>query len=57
MESASKSIKRTLLELGGKSAMIVLDDADFPAAHVALANQLQKLHRIGARLTPSHPHQ
>ncbi len=32
MESASKTIKRTLLELGGKSAMIVLDDADFPQA-------------------------
>ena len=30
MESASKTIKRTLLELGGKSAMIVLDDAEFP---------------------------
>jgi len=30
MESASKTIKRTLLELGGKSAMIILDDADFP---------------------------
>lgn len=32
MESAAKTIKRPLLELGGKSAMIVLDDADFPAA-------------------------
>lgn len=34
MESASRTIKRTLLELGGKSAMIVLDDADFPQALV-----------------------
>ena len=32
MESGSKTIKRTLLELGGKSAMIVLDDAEFPQA-------------------------
>lgn len=32
MESASKTIKRTLLELGGKSAMIILDDAKFPEA-------------------------
>lgn len=32
MEAASKTIKKTLLELGGKSAMIVLDDADFPTA-------------------------
>ncbi|BAH40424.1 MAG TPA: aldehyde dehydrogenase [Gemmatimonas aurantiaca] len=32
MESASHTIKRTLLELGGKSAMVVLDDADFPQA-------------------------
>jgi aldehyde dehydrogenase (NAD+) len=32
MESASKTIKKTLLELGGKSAMIVLDDVTFPEA-------------------------
>lgn len=32
MESASRTIKRTLLELGGKSAMIILDDAEFPQA-------------------------
>jgi aldehyde dehydrogenase (NAD+) len=32
MESAARTIKKTLLELGGKSAMIVLDDADFPQA-------------------------
>ncbi len=29
MESAAKTIKKTFLELGGKSAYIVLDDADF----------------------------
>ncbi|TKD13041.1 aldehyde dehydrogenase family protein [Polyangium fumosum] len=34
MESAAKTIKRTLLELGGKSAMIILDDADFSRALV-----------------------
>ena len=33
MENASKTIKRTLLELGGKSAMIILDDADFSQAY------------------------
>jgi aldehyde dehydrogenase (NAD+) len=32
MESAARTIKKTLLELGGKSAMIVLDDADFTTA-------------------------
>ncbi len=42
MENAAKTIKKTLLELGGKSAMIVLDDADFtqtlPAAGFVCAN-------------------
>ena len=32
MEVASKSLKRVFLELGGKSANIVLDDAKFPDA-------------------------
>ncbi|OLT28744.1 aldehyde dehydrogenase [Actinomadura sp. CNU-125] len=32
MESASKNLKRVFLELGGKSAMILLDDADFDLA-------------------------
>lgn len=32
MEAASKSLKRVFLELGGKSANIVLDDAKFPDA-------------------------
>jgi aldehyde dehydrogenase (NAD+) len=32
MESASGTVKKVFLELGGKSAMIVLDDADFAAA-------------------------
>ncbi|SPT63938.1 aldehyde dehydrogenase family protein [Actinomadura madurae] len=31
MASASEQLKRVCLELGGKSANIVLDDADFPA--------------------------
>ncbi|PRF37990.1 aldehyde dehydrogenase family protein [Burkholderia multivorans] len=31
-ELASASVKRVALELGGKSASIILDDADFPAA-------------------------
>jgi aldehyde dehydrogenase (NAD+) len=32
MENASKTIKKVFLELGGKSAFIVLDDADFAAS-------------------------
>jgi acyl-CoA reductase-like NAD-dependent aldehyde dehydrogenase len=32
MRAASDTVKRVFLELGGKSAMIVLDDADFGAA-------------------------
>jgi aldehyde dehydrogenase (NAD+) len=32
MEGASATLKGTFLELGGKSANIVLDDADFPSA-------------------------
>jgi aldehyde dehydrogenase (NAD+) len=31
MEKGADTLKRVFLELGGKSAMIVLDDADFPA--------------------------
>jgi acyl-CoA reductase-like NAD-dependent aldehyde dehydrogenase len=31
-ELAARTVKRVALELGGKSAAIVLDDADFPAA-------------------------
>ena len=31
-ELASQSVKRVALELGGKSASVILDDADFPAA-------------------------
>jgi acyl-CoA reductase-like NAD-dependent aldehyde dehydrogenase len=32
MEAASRTVKRVFLELGGKSAMILLDDADFATA-------------------------
>jgi aldehyde dehydrogenase (NAD+) len=32
MTEAAKTVKKVLLELGGKSAFIVLDDADLPAA-------------------------
>lgn len=31
-EAASRTVKRVFLELGGKSALVVLDDADFAAA-------------------------
>ena len=32
MEKGAPTLKKTFLELGGKSAMIVLDDADFATA-------------------------
>jgi aldehyde dehydrogenase (NAD+) len=32
MEGASRTVKRVFLELGGKSAMVLLDDADFDTA-------------------------
>ncbi|SAK55674.1 aldehyde dehydrogenase family protein [Caballeronia ptereochthonis] len=37
-ELAAATVKRVALELGGKSASIVLDDADFPAAIKATVN-------------------
>jgi aldehyde dehydrogenase (NAD+) len=37
MTAASGTLKRVFLELGGKSAMIVLDDADFPEAAMMAA--------------------
>jgi aldehyde dehydrogenase (NAD+) len=37
METASRTIKRVFLELGGKSAMIVLDDADLGLAAMVAA--------------------
>ncbi len=35
MSTAAATVKRVFLELGGKSATIVLDDADFPSALLA----------------------
>ena len=37
MAAASSSVKRVFLELGGKSAMVVLDDADFGTAAMVAA--------------------
>jgi acyl-CoA reductase-like NAD-dependent aldehyde dehydrogenase len=37
MEAASSTVKRVFLELGGKSALIVLDDADFDLAALMAA--------------------
>ena len=37
MAAASGTIKKVFLELGGKSAMVVLDDADFPTAAMMAA--------------------
>lgn len=38
MEAASRTVKKVFLELGGKSAMIVLDDADFATAAMFAAS-------------------
>jgi acyl-CoA reductase-like NAD-dependent aldehyde dehydrogenase len=37
MEAASRTVKRVFLELGGKSALVVLDDADFATAAMVAA--------------------
>ncbi|MEU9288591.1 aldehyde dehydrogenase family protein [Streptomyces sp. NPDC048275] len=37
MEAASATVKKVFLELGGKSAMIILDDADFQSASMFAA--------------------
>jgi len=37
MQAASRTVKRVFLELGGKSAMVVLDDADFGLAAMIAA--------------------
>src|SRR5258708_18027983 len=37
MEAASRTLKRVFLELGGKSALVVLDDADFATAAMVAA--------------------
>ena len=37
MEAASRTVKRVFLELGGKSAMVVLDDADVGLAAMVAA--------------------
>ena len=38
-ELAARSVKRAALELGGKSASVILDDADLPAAVQATVNR------------------
>ncbi|MDR1975410.1 MAG: aldehyde dehydrogenase family protein [Campylobacteraceae bacterium] len=53
-KSAAKMIKRTILELGGKSANIILDDADLTSAipnalKIAFSNSGQACH-AGSRL-------
>ena len=40
MMAASETIKKTFLELGGKSAMIALDDADMAKVAAAAAMQI-----------------
>ena len=40
MAAASETLKKTFLELGGKSAYIILDDADIPTAAMGVAFQI-----------------
>ena len=40
MAAASDTLKKTFLELGGKSAYIILDDADIPTAAMGVAFQI-----------------
>ena len=40
MAAAAPTLKRLFLELGGKSALVVLDDADFDLASVLAAFQV-----------------
>jgi aldehyde dehydrogenase (NAD+) len=51
MEAASATIKKVFLELGGKSAMIVLDDADFPMATMMAAFMITSHAGQGCALT------
>jgi len=51
MEAASATIKKVFLELGGKSAMIVLDDADFSMATMMAAFMITSHAGQGCALT------
>ncbi len=51
MAAASSTIKRVFLELGGKSAMIVLDDADFAGAAMMAAFTITSHAGQGCALT------
>ena len=53
-EVASGTVKRVALELGGKSANIVLDDADFAAGHPQ--GRLRRLPQLGPDVHRPHPH-
>lgn len=51
MEAASATVKKVFLELGGKSAMIVLDDADFAMAAMMAAFMITSHAGQGCALT------
>ncbi len=56
-ELAAQTVKRVSLELGGKSAAIILDDADFPAAVKSIVNACflnsgQTCNALGRMLVP-----
>ena len=53
MAAAAQTIKKVFLELGGKSAFIVLDDADLASASAVAA--LHRRHARGAGLRDHHP--
>ncbi|WP_371657629.1 aldehyde dehydrogenase family protein [Streptomyces sp. NBC_00280] len=51
MEVAGRTVKKVFLELGGKSAMIILDDADFTAAAMFAAGTICSHSGQGCALT------
>ncbi|MFI1354619.1 aldehyde dehydrogenase family protein [Streptomyces sp. NPDC020898] len=51
MEVASRTVKKVFLELGGKSAMIILDDADFATAAMFAAGTICSHSGQGCALT------
>ncbi len=51
MEVASRTVKKVFLELGGKSAMIILDDADFTTAAMFAAGTICSHSGQGCALT------
>ncbi|MFN8052091.1 MAG: aldehyde dehydrogenase [Acidimicrobiales bacterium] len=51
MAAAATTVKKTFLELGGKSAYVVLDDADIPTAAIGVAFQIMAHAGQGCAIT------